>query len=247
MREREREWLLREKYSGKESPEYFRDLERLEGGEPLAYIIGWVDYLGCRICLSSRPLIPRPETEWWTERLIERLGEYGSTVRILDLFAGSGCIGIALLHHLSNVSVDFGEIDPAHCQEIGRNIARNRIEPRRAAVIETDGFSDIHNSYDIIVANPPYIPADSHDTVEPSVLAHEPHRALFAEDGGMRHIETLLKDAHRFLSGKSELVLEFGMGQEDAIVRTAGEFGWNVEIHNDQYNIPRWGIFTRPQ
>ena len=58
-------WLLEEKYERKETPEYEVDRKRLALGEPLGYVIGWQPFLGLKIFLDSRPLIPRPETEWW--------------------------------------------------------------------------------------------------------------------------------------------------------------------------------------
>lgn len=62
--------LLRDKYDGIESKEFAIDCERLAANEPLAYIIGWQPFLGLKIYLDSHPLIPRPETEWWTEQLL---------------------------------------------------------------------------------------------------------------------------------------------------------------------------------
>lgn len=244
MHGREREWLLREKYSGRETPEFFRDLERLARGEPLAYIIGWVDFLGCRIHLSSRPLIPRPETEWWTERVIECLRTREDAPRILDLFAGSGCIGIAILRHLPRVSVDFGEIDPAHCEVIRHNIRINGIDQKRTGIIVTDVFSSIQRKYDIIVANPPYIPLGSKTIVETCVLEYEPQKALFAKDSGMYFIKALFEHSGQFLNKDGKLILEFGKNQENIVARTATEAGWDTQIRNDQYGIPRWGIFT---
>ncbi len=68
--ERDTTWLLRDKYGGNaDAPGFARDLERLAAGEPLAYVIGFQPFLGMKIYLDSRPLIPRPETEWWVEQL----------------------------------------------------------------------------------------------------------------------------------------------------------------------------------
>src|SRR5258708_4979109 len=115
-------WLLRDRYKISESeivektstgfaPENFPeitdqlrdDMRRLDGGEPIQYVIGWVPFLGCTIDLSLKPLIPRPETEFWTEKVMKETlkREMGdSELRALDLCCGSGCIGIALLKHV---------------------------------------------------------------------------------------------------------------------------------------------------
>ncbi len=70
---RDEQWLLDEKYGGKETPEYEADKKRLARNEPLGYIIGWQPFLGLKIYLDSKPLIPRPETEWWAEQLINAI------------------------------------------------------------------------------------------------------------------------------------------------------------------------------
>ena len=69
----DRELLIRDKYEGDANADMNEDLARLAAGEPLAYVIGWIPFLGLRIYLDSKPLIPRPETEWWTEVLIKHL------------------------------------------------------------------------------------------------------------------------------------------------------------------------------
>ena len=65
--------LRRDKYNGNEEIDITADIQRLAFGEPLAYVIGWIPFLGLTIGLGSMPLIPRSETEWWTEKLIEHL------------------------------------------------------------------------------------------------------------------------------------------------------------------------------
>ncbi|MFA7302386.1 MAG: peptide chain release factor N(5)-glutamine methyltransferase [Candidatus Paceibacterota bacterium] len=71
---RDARWLLEEKYGGAKSPAYEADLARLKAGEPVAYVIGHQPFLGLEIYLDSHPLIPRPETEWWTERMLSAAG-----------------------------------------------------------------------------------------------------------------------------------------------------------------------------
>jgi release factor glutamine methyltransferase len=241
---REREWLLREKYGGKTCREFTEDLQRLARGEPLAYVIGWVDFLGTRIALASRPLIPRPETEWWVERVINNL-RARPPAHILDLYAGSGCIGIALLNAFLQSKAVFGEIDPTHCEQIRANLRANNIETERGAVIRSDGFTAIEGTFDLIVANPPYLDAQIPQAVEPSVLMYEPHQALFARQSGLEHIAYLLERSAAYLSPDGMLVIEIGEEQSDAVSRTATELAWTSTIHPDQYGKPRWGVFVR--
>jgi len=237
------QWLLQEKYAGLPSPQYEADLRRLDEGEPLAYVIGWVDFLGCTIDLSLKPLIPRPETEWWVEQVINEDKTSGPQ-KILDLFAGSGCIGIALLKHLPNTHVDFGEKDPTLITQIEKNILLNDIDPKRSRIIATDVFSNITDTYDIITANPPYIDPEA-ETVDRSVLDWEPHDALFAENRGLFFIEAFLHQAPKHLKTGGKVYVEFAKGQEKDIERLMEETDWQGEIHSDQYGVPRWLSATK--
>ena len=239
---KESQWLLNEKYGGKETPEYFADLKRLEAGEPLAYVIGWVDFLGCRIDISLRPLIPRPETEFWVEKVIKSVASKQlpvASLKILDLFAGSGCIGIALLKHLPNARVDFGEKDEKLCAQIRKNLNQNGVAAR-ARVIRTDVFSNIQDSYNIIVANPPYISPNKKDTVQESVLAHEPHEALFADDDGLFFIKKLLKEAPAHLHPGGVMYIEFGEAQKEQIEKLTKSEAWETEFWKDQFG--KWRV-----
>src|SRR3989338_2129305 len=128
--------------------------------EPEAYVIGWQPFLGLKIYLDSHPLIPRPETEWWTERLLTHVGtSYVPTLKFLDLCAGSGAIGCAALARLPNAQVYFGEIDPTHEVTILKNIRENHLDESRAHIRIGDLFQPFSDTrFDIIAANPPYVP-----------------------------------------------------------------------------------------
>lgn len=158
---KDKEALILEKYRGSREAEGLAgDLERLTAGEPLAYVIGHIPFLGVKVWLDSRPLIPRPETEWWTEELIKKIHTrseladtketevstmiYHSTsprLRVLDLCAGSGAIGLAVLKHCADTQVTFSEISNEHAQLIQKNIRVNHLDASRAAIHVGDLFT----------------------------------------------------------------------------------------------------------
>jgi release factor glutamine methyltransferase len=124
-------WLLNDKYHGIESEVFHADVKRLESGVPLAYLIGWATVsCGTKIYLDSRPLIPRPETEYWAKFAIDEIQKCKHP-RVLDLCAGSGCIGVAVLKAVPDSMVDFVEIDESHHETILKNVRENGIDENR--------------------------------------------------------------------------------------------------------------------
>jgi HemK-like putative methylase len=242
---KEKQWLLREKYGGEEIAEFFEDTKRLEAGEPIDYLIGFFEFLGCKIDLSFYPLIPRTETEWWVEKVIQGLNDRVSRYKILDLFAGSGCIGIALLKHLRNASVDFGEKRPSFVAQIEKNITINDIDTNRARVFTSDIFANIPaRNYDFIFANPPYLSRAKIKAVQKSVLDYEPGGALFAADDGLFYIKKLLIKAPRFLAPNGKLFVEFDSRQKKEIETLTAGSHFRCEFWKDQFDRWRVAVFS---
>ena len=122
--DKETEWLLKEKHNGEKTSAFFDDCERLKSGEPLAYVIGFVHFLDTKIWLDAKPLIPRPETEYWVKKAIETVCAE-ELLTILDMCAGSGAIGVAVAKARSLARVDFVEINTSLHSNIIRNICDN--------------------------------------------------------------------------------------------------------------------------
>lgn len=237
MQSKEEKWLLEEKYAGQASPAYETDRLRLASGEPLAYVIGTIPFLGLTIHLDSKPLIPRPETEWWTEKLIQELKKRMDPVRVLDLCAGSGAIGCAILKHVPNTHVSFGEIDDAHKATILRNINVNGFDTSRTDVRIGDLFQPFSEQFDVIATNPPYIPEARE--LERSVTEHEPALALFAGESGMSVIERILEEAGTHLLPHGELWLECDETHATRVQSLVSAHAKRVEVVHDQYDRAR--------
>ena len=231
---RDEQWLLEEKYSGVETPEYEADKKRLAAGEPLGYVIGWQPFLGLKIHLDSHPLIPRVETEWWIEQMLQT----GSRLTFLDLCAGSGAIGCAALAKLPHARVYFGEIDPAHEATIVKNIRENHLEATRADIRIGDLFKPFAGeTFDLIAANPPYIPAGRE--LDASVADHEPARALYSGDDGLDLIRRIAKELPDHLSPNGVAWIEVDSAHAAAACALFADRGLAAEIRTDQYGEPR--------
>jgi release factor glutamine methyltransferase len=243
---KESQWLLKEKYHLKKSLLYYIDLLRLRSGTPLAYVIENISFLGCTIDLHFKPLIPRTETEFWTERAISEIKKRGNfSPHILDIFAGSGCIGVALLYHLPNASVVFGEKSEVLIWQINKNLKLNRVE-KRGCAIQSDCFNSILKiEYDYIFANPPYIPLSKKNEIQKSVLEHEPHEALFAEDDGLFYIKKLLNESNEFLKRNGLLFIEFNTDQKETIETLIPKDIYDYEFWKDQFDKWRVVVLTK--
>ena len=249
---RDEMWLLQEKYDGKKTEGFFADCIRLQNGEPLAYIIGHIPFLNTTIFLDSRPLIPRTETEFWAEKIIDTMHTYElraqglslGTLSVLDLCAGSGCIGVAVLSAIPMSRVDFCEIDPRHHPTIKKNIITNNINPSRASIFGGDLFAECTHVYDFILTNPPYIDKEL-NRVEESVSTFEPESALYGGKNGMEIIERIIIESPKFLATHGTLVIEHEPEQTEPIRLLATSHDFASYSLPDQYNISRYTILTR--
>jgi release factor glutamine methyltransferase len=235
------EYLVRDKYHGDASLITTKDTDRLASGEPLAYVIGWIPFLGLQIDLQSKPLIPRPETEWWTELLISHIQKtHGDDpVTILDLCAGSGAIGLALLNALPTAQVYFIEHDDRHLQTIQTNMTRNDLDPLRAHLFSGDLFENVPElQFDVIACNPPYIPSTR--SLETAVTAFEPSGALYSGTDGLNIIRRIANEVPAHLKSGGSLWLEADIDNiEEAKTLLLSHGAQSAVIQNDLYGRPR--------
>ncbi|MDB5190169.1 MAG: modification methylase, HemK family [Parcubacteria group bacterium] len=240
--EKDLQMVVRDKYEGDASLVTEEDRARLAAGEPLAYIIGWVPFLGLKIYLDTHPLIPRPETEWWTELLIIHLRERFDSrpFTLFDLCAGSGAIGLAVLVAFPNARVYFGELIPEHCALIQKNIEANGLDQTRAAIIQSDLFDALPagTHFDIIATNPPYIPDTR--TLELSVTDFEPTEALYAGADGLTILSRIAHQAIKHITPGGEVWVECDITNAEAAGELFGRTGASrTELRNDLYDRPR--------
>lgn len=184
------EKLLKEKFS--DNVAYNKAIERLENGEPFAYVIGEWYFYDETYRVSPDCLIPRPETEHLVEWLIRNLPQNGA---FLDLCTGSGCIAISTLAHRKDLTALAVDISEKALEIAKQNAVLNGVSDRisfiQADVLNADFLGD--RKFDVIVSNPPYIRSDVIDTLSVQVK-NEPRIAL---DGGSDGL-----DFYRVIFGK---------------------------------------------
>ena len=241
---KDEQWLLDEKYGGVPTPEYEADRQRLAGGEPLGYVIGFEPFLGLKISLDSKPLIPRVETEWWTEQLLASVAK-DEPLTFLDLCAGSGAIGCAALARLPKAQVYFGELDPAHEATILKNIRQNGLDESRATIGIGDLFEPFHdNTFAVIAANPPYIPAGRE--IAASVADYEPELALYGGTDGLDIIRSIATKLPKHLAKGGIAWIECDSAHASEACALFASEGLTAEIRTDQYSQPRILVVSFP-
>ncbi len=206
---------------------------------PEAYKIGWVPFIHTKIYLDSNPLIPRTETEYWVNEVIHKIKQSGiEKPRVLDLCAGSGCIGVAVAYEIPSAQVDFVEIDTRHHETIRKNLLENSIDLSRTRIWDGDLFEKVEGKYDFILSNPPYIDMSLKRSDE-NVLEHEPHLALDGGREGTEIVEKILREFTQYLNTGGVLFLEHEPEQAEKLSRHSRY----QETFIDQYAVGRYSLF----
>lgn len=210
-------------------------------GEPVAYLIGEWEFYGLPLDISESVLIPRPDTEVLVEQALSRL-QGVSEPRILDLCAGSGCIGLALAKHLPGSRVVLGELDEGALRICRQNIRRNDLTGRVVSLqMNALEKPPAHlGEFDAIVSNPPYIPDGDIAGLDVSVRDYEPHLALRGGEDGLDFYRAICAQWRTALRADGRLLFEVGIGQADDVLRIMRSCGFgDVEITPDLNGIPR--------
>ncbi len=208
--------------------------------EPFHYITGSKEFYGLEFAVSPAVLIPRPETEMLVERGIALLGGVARP-RFCEVGVGSGCISIALLVNLPRT------------RAVGLDISRDAIKiaaenglkhcvGERLDLRESDVFHHLADNerFDLIVSNPPYVPAIDLAGLQDEVRKHEPRSALTDGRDGLSIIRRLVIDSPRFLKPNGSLILEFGFSQAGQVSALFKREIWrSVQFRADLQGIPR--------
>jgi release factor glutamine methyltransferase len=203
-----------------------------------------IKFLNCKINLSRKVFQPRIETEFWVKKAIKEIqnSEFRiQNLEVLDIFAGSGCIGIAVLKNIKNSIVDFSDISKEALEQIKINLKLNKISQKRYKIYKSNLFEKLKGrKYDVIFANPPYVALDRIKEVQKEVLEKEPKKALFAGKDGMDFIEKFLKEVKNHLKPGGIFYLEFDPLQKRKIEEIMRRERFEFSFHEDQFKKFRW-------
>lgn len=226
------------------------DIARLERGVPVQYVIGSAEFYGRRFTVREGVLIPRPETEELVDRIVrsERrgpgatVGEAPGAIRILDVGTGSGCIAATLALEIPGAELFAAEIAEEALDVAEENFRRlgARVTLRRTDAL-TDLAGQFPETFDVIVSNPPYVPAGDRAAMHPNVRDHEPAVALFVpDDDPLCFYRAIARAGRRMLRPGGRLWFEIYEHAAEAMCEMlAGEGYTDTEVYRDLFDKMR--------
>ena len=230
-------------YVSREMEQRVEDLvQRRLAGEPVAYIIGEWEFYGLSLDISRDVLIPRLDTELLAERGILKARDSGEGARILDLCAGSGCVGLAIASNAPECRVVLGELSEGALRVCKQNVRRNELNARVTclSVNALENPSSTLWDFDAIVCNPPYIPTVDIEALDVSVRDYEPRMALDGGKDGLDYYRAIAAKWKPALRLGGTLIFEVGVGQAGAVEDILEENGYeDIKILPDTQNILR--------
>jgi release factor glutamine methyltransferase len=214
-------------------------LEARASRVPLQHIVGSAGFRYLDLEVGPGVFIPRPETELLVDAVLGVLVNIAAP-RVVDLCAGSGAIGLSVAHEHPTVTVDLVERSDAAMPWLLRNAQRqDRVAVHHSDL--ADAPPDADGIVDVVVSNPPYVPIDERDLVDPEVREHDPAEALWGGVDGLDTIHRVIVRATELLSPGGVLVMEHSERQEHSVPALLVAAGFrDVADHPDLTGRPRY-------
>lgn len=211
---------------------------RIQGGEPLAYVLEEWDFYGMRLYINPSVLIPRDDTCAVTALAIEKALFLDKGPRILDLCTGSGCIGLALANRIKDARVTLADISPDALAVAKKNVINQKLSAR-VSCVQADAMKEpapFLGKFDLIISNPPYITGDEMKELDHSVKDFEPHLALYGGEDGLDFYRSIASKYRSALKPGGFLCFEFGEDQGDDVCRILEMNGYTILERARDYN-----------
>ena len=217
-------------------------VERRRAREPLAYVLGEWGFRRLILVVDRRALVPRPETEVVVERCLAYLAGIEAP-RVLDVGVGSGAIALAIADEHPGASVVAVDRAEGALALAGENLARTGLEAR-VTLVRGHLLDGVAGPFDLVVSNPPYVPAAEYESLQPEIRLFEPYEAVVGD--GLW--DPIAERALRALAPGGRLVLECGDGQADEVAAGLRKLGYDdVLATPDLAGRPRVVEGRRPQ
>jgi len=208
-------------------------------GVPLQYIVGRQEFYGRYFRVNPAVLIPRPETEYIIEAVLELQGTRGLPPRplsIIDVGTGSGCIAVTLALELPGTQVFAGDVS-FEALLVARENAATLGAPVRFVCM--DVLNAVQTRFDFILSNPPYVRQSDLSRLQREVREHEPHVALFSPEDDLAIYRRLVVGAEEMLKPGGHLIMEVGIGMDERVLSLFSPRWDTLPTKTDLQGIPR--------
>jgi release factor glutamine methyltransferase len=214
-------------------------IKRREAREPMSHILGQREFWSLDFFVTKDTLTPRADSETLIEAALKHIPDQGRDLHILDLGLGTGCLLLTLLHEYPNASGLGIDISPPALKVAQKNAKHLGLESRCSLRLG-NWDEGIEDEFDLIISNPPYIPETDKTILEPEVLDHEPHQALFAGVDGLDDYKRLSHSFVKLLSDEGLAILELGIHQSEPVSEIMRKAGLKViDVMKDLGGIER--------
>ncbi len=204
-------------------------------GKPIAYSLQTTMFNGNILKIRPTVLPPRPETEAWTEILINTIKDYGE-LKVLDLCCGTGAIGLSIKKALPHCQVTLADISKEAVLNTKENAEALGLDVQ---VVLSNLFDELVNTkYDVIVFNPPYV--DENYPLDHNVSKYEPYNAIYAPNRGLWYYEAILSRISAHLRDKYLIMMEIGFNLGGEVCRMVKKFlGEDAQTLVDAHDLER--------
>ena len=224
---------------------YLALVVRRAAGEPAQYLTGHQEFYGLDFIVTPDVLIPRPETEFLIERVMNVVEDARQeSLLIVDVGTGSGCIAVTVAKQLLRARLIATDASPAALNVARTNAERHGVRDR-IEFLEGDLFAPLaerglEGAVDVLASNPPYVSEERPELIQREVYEWEPHEALFGGVDGLDFHRRLIAQSPHYLKPGGYVVLEIAFSQVDSVSEMVKVSAFELlDTTRDLQGIPR--------